>query len=176
MCLPMANCVFCHTLCTEQRETALRVQNNGLTVPGSYPPCRPNLSIPGTGRGTRVTAMPRVPGLQRSFPPGQEHHKRPQKVQSEPYLEGSQSAKLEKCLNSPPCVAALIGSWAPGLNWQLRYQLELVTSPSPDKDRSGRGAKARQMQDIWKAALGPGLSSSLPPTRGLHLHTKCALP
>lgn len=176
MCLPMANCVFCHTLCMEQRETALRVQNNGLTVPSSYPPCRPNLSIPGTGRRTRVTAMPRVPGLQCSFPPGQEHHKRPQKVQSEPYLEGSQSAKLEKCLNSPPCMAALIGSWAPGLNWQLRYQLELVTSPSPDKDRSGRGAKARQMQDIWKAALGPGLSSSLPPTRGLHPHTKCALP
>lgn len=83
-------------------------------------------------------------------------------MQSEPYLEGSQSAKLEKCLNIPPCMAVLIGSWAPGLNWQLWYQLELVTSPSPDKDRSGRGAKARQMQDIWKAALGPGLSSSLP--------------
>lgn len=56
-------------------------------------------------------------------PPGQGHHKGPQRLPSELHLEGSQPAKLGKSLNTPPCMAALIGSWAPGLNWQLWYPL-----------------------------------------------------
>lgn len=54
---PNANCAFCHILWKEQRETALLVQNNSLTVSGSYSPCRPNLPTPVTGGGAEKTAM-----------------------------------------------------------------------------------------------------------------------
>lgn len=46
---PNGRLCICHPLCMEQ-EKRLRVQNNGLTVPSSYPPCSPNLPTPGTGR------------------------------------------------------------------------------------------------------------------------------
>lgn len=84
-------------------------------------------------------------------------------------------AKLEKCLNNLPGMLALIDSWAPGPNWQPWYQLELVTS-IPRQGQAEAGAKARQMQDIWMAALGPGLSASLSPTRYCILRQKvCCL-
>lgn len=78
LCLPMANCTFCHSLWKEQRETALGVQNNSSTVLGSYSPCRPNLPTLGTEGGTEGTAMHKGSGAQYPSPLGQENHKDPE--------------------------------------------------------------------------------------------------
>lgn len=90
LCLLMADCVFCHILCKEQGGTVLRLQNNGWTVSGSHPPCRPNLPTLETRGRTSYTQGPRVPPLQ---------DRSPKRVQCELHKEDSQPATLVSVWN-----------------------------------------------------------------------------